>query len=749
MTSLTTTESGIGKPLNRVDGADKVTGRARYAAEHDADDLLYGWIVSSPIAKGKILSIDETDARSTEGVVEILTHKNRPRTAWLDRSHRDQVGPPGGPFRALYDDAILFSFQPVALVLAETLEAARMGAALLKVTYEPAEPNTDFASSLPHAYEPKKKRTGIPSPTHRGDAEKAYADAALKIAVDYTLAAEHHNPMETHASTVIWGNDGAIIVYDKTQGSQNVHDYLASVFGLSKDKLTVRNPYVGGAFGSGLRPHYQVYLATMAALHLKRSVRVAMTRQQMVSHVHRPHTFQSIALATNEAGALQAIIHRAASSTSTFEDYQENVVNWGAMAYRCANAETDYQLVALDTPTPGDMRAPGAASGMNLFECAMDEMAYQAGIDPLQFRLLNYAEVDPTSGHAFTSKALREAYDAGAKAFGWEKRPFEPRQMRDGHDLIGWGMATGMWDASFMKTSARARLSANGNVEVATAGSDIGTGTYTILTQVAAETLGVSASEITVKLGDSDLPTSPVEGGSWGAASSGAAVELACCSVARKLFKAARELDGSPLANADFEDTRLLDGRIVLKAAPSKGLNVIDVMKHAGLTSIEAEETAGPGLSDAISMLRKSRATHSAVFAEVRIDDELGVVRVTRIVIAVAAGRILNPKTARSQILGGAVMGIGMALHEETLMDSRFGRPMNHSFAEYHVPANADIHDIEVIFVDERDEEVSLLGVKGLGEIGIVGTAAAIANAIFHATGKRVRDLPITLDKLL
>ncbi|MIL10201.1 xanthine dehydrogenase family protein molybdopterin-binding subunit, partial [Salmonella enterica subsp. enterica] len=326
--------------------------------------------------------------------------------------------------------------------------------------------------ALPHAYVPKKKRAGIPMPSDRGDAKQAFADAPLRIAADYTFSAHHHNPMEMHGTTVVWSEDGSIIVYDKTQGPQNTHAYLSSVFGLSKDKLTVRNPFVGGAFGSGLRPQYQVYLATMGALHLKRPVRVTMTRQQMVSHVHRPELFQSVSLGANEAGALQAIINSATTATSSYEDYMENIVNWGLTAYRCPNAAGEYTLVALDTPTPGDMRAPGAASGMNVFECAIDELAYEAKVDPLVFRRLNYTDVDPMSDKPFTSKALRRAYDLGAAAFGWKNRPIEPRSMQEGHELTGWGMATGMWDAMFMKTSARARLSANGNLEVATAASD-------------------------------------------------------------------------------------------------------------------------------------------------------------------------------------------------------------------------------------------------------------------------------------
>ena len=570
-----------------------------------------------------------------------------------------------------------------------------------------------------------------------------------RLDVEYHLATEHHNPMEMHATTVVWAADGGITVHDKTQGPMNVQNYLSSTLGFAKDKIRVLNPYVGGAFGSGLRPQYHVFLAALAAKHLRRSVRVVLTRQQMFTHVHRPEAVQRVKLGADQNGKLLAIDIEATTSTSRFEDNMEDVVIWGLMNYACENATATYTIAPRDTYTSGDMRAPGAATGMTVFEMAMDEMAYAAGIDPMDFRLLNYSDIDAMNGTQFTSKALREAFVAGAKAFGWERRQAQPRSMREGKELVGWGVATGMWDAMFSKTTARAKLGANGHLEVATAASDIGTGTYTVMTQVAAGALGLRPEQVTARLGDSDLPYSPVQGGSWTAASAGAAVQVACEAVAAKLLKAAASVVGAPLGRAGMDDVSFEDGAMVLKADPSKRVGFTDAMRAAGLASIEAEETASAGLSGLISQLRKSRNTHSAVFAEVKVDEELGVVRVTRVVTAVAAGRIVNPKTARSQILGGVVMGIGMALHEEAMADVRLGRFMNHSFAEYHIPANADIDGIEVIFVDEPDPEVTPLGVKGVGEIGIVGTAAAVANAIYHATGTRVRDLPITIDKLI
>ncbi|TVV72691.1 xanthine dehydrogenase family protein molybdopterin-binding subunit [Sphingomonas solaris] len=739
---------GIGSPLSRVDGIAKVTGAAKYAAEHRPAGMLYGFAVSSGIAKGRITAIDDRAARAVPGVVEIVTHENRPRTAWLDRSHHDQVGPPGSPLRPFYDDKVMFSGQPVALVLAETFEAARHAAALVEISYEAEAHNTDFDKALAEKFLPAKKRNTFHPPKNRGDAEKAFAAAPLKVDAEYRLATEHHNPMEMHASTVEWHGDGSITVHDKTQGPQNVQAYLSSVFGISAKKIRVLNPYVGGGFGSGLRPQYHVYLTVLAATMLERSVRVVLTRQQMFTHVHRPEAVQTVRLGAEMDGRLTAILNSATTSTSRYENHMEDVVIWGMMNYACPNASGDYTIAPMDTSTSGDMRAPGAATGMALFEIAIDEMAEQAKLDPLAFRLLNYSEEDAMNGTPFTSKALREAFAEGAAAFGWDRRKAGPRTMRDGHELVGWGLATGMWDAMFSKTSASAKLSANGDLEVASALSDIGTGTYTVMTQVAADTLGLPPERITARLGDSDLPAAPVEGGSWGAASVGAAVQVACRAIGEKLLKAASSIEGKPLGSAGIDDVTFDGGRIVLKSDPAIAVEFTEAMRAADLQTIEVEETASAGISGMVSQIRKSRNTHCATFAEVKVDEELGVVRVTRIVCAVAAGRIINPKTARSQILGGVVMGIGMALHEETMMDTKLGRFMNHSLAEYHVPANADIDSIEVIFVDEPDPEVTPLGVKGVGEIGIVGTAAAVANAIYHATGKRVRSLPITIDKL-
>ena len=739
-------QAGIGAPLSRIDGPLKVTGRARYAADYAAEDLLHGVIISSAIAKGRIASIDTSRAFAVPGVIEVVTHENRPSLAWLDRNYNDDVAPPGSPFRALYDEKVHFSGQPIAVVIAESLDIARYAATLVVVDYEPEHHNTDFENSLDQKFAPRKLRDFYISPKNRGDAAVAFTSSPIRVTQDYHLAPEHHNPMEMFASTVVWEGDGRITIYDKTQGPQNVRGYLSRIFGFKEADIRVLNPFVGGAFGSALRPQYQVYLAVMAAKMLQRSVRVAMTRPQMFTHSYRPPCAQNVSLGAESDGRLSAIINNAVTSTSRFENYMENVVNWNGSLYACDNASFDYRLVALDTATPGDMRAPGAATGVNLFEIAMDELAYASNVDPLELRIRNYSDKDAMSGAPYTSKALMSCYREAAMRFAWDKRSHAPRSMKEGSELIGLGMATGMWEALMVPATARVTLDADGRVEVASATSDIGTGTYTIMAQIVADTLGVPPDKITVKLGDSDLPTAPVQGGSFTAASVGAAIQLACQAIAEQLLKAASKMNGKPLGSAKIDDIAFSNGMMTDKSDSSCAVTLTDVMRASGEQSFQAEKTAKPGI---FSHLRKSRHTHSAVFAEVRVDEDLGVIRVPRIVCAVAAGRILNPKTARSQIIGGVVWGLGMALHEETMMDYRLGRFMNHNLGEYHIPAHADIQDIDVIFVDEPDPEVSPLGIKGVGEIGVVGTAAAIANAIFHATGRRVRDLPITIDKLL
>jgi xanthine dehydrogenase YagR molybdenum-binding subunit len=740
------TTNYIGQPISRVDGRAKVTGQATYAGEYHVPNLAYGVVVSSAIAKGSITKIDTSEALSLDGVLQVFTHENAPRTASDDRSYQDEVAPPGSPFRPLQDDKIMFSGQPVALVVAETFELARYAASLVRVEYKPEPHETDLTAKRGQSYTPKPRTFIDPPIKPRGDAGKAFTKAAVQIEAEYAAPVEHHNPMEPFATTVVWEGGGKITVYDKTQGPQNNQQYVCRVFGLSDDDVRVLLPFVGGAFGSGLRPQYQLFLAVMAARELKRSVRVTLTRQQMFTFAHRPQTVQRIALGAATDGTLEALMHEAFAETSRFEDYTEQVVNWSGALYHCKNVTLSHKVAQLDFYTPSDMRAPGAAWGLFALESAMDELAYELRMDPLELRLKNYAENDLNTGKRFSSKELRECYRQGAERFGWSTRPPAPRSMREGDSLIGWGLATGVWEAWQVPASAKAVLTADGKLTVGSATADIGTGTYTIMTQIAAETLGLPIANVTFELGDSRLPASPVEGGSFTASTIGSAVKAVCDKVCEKVFDLARKMKNSPLAHASLKEVSFADGYIRLRSDPSRGVSITDAMRHGEVSSIEEETSVIPNMA---KQTQYTRHSHSAVFAEVKVDEDLGTIEVSRVVSAVAGGRILNPKTARSQIMGGIVWGIGMALEEESVIDQKFGRFMNHNLAEYHVPVNADVHDIDVIFVDEHDAIVNPLGVKGLGELGIVGTAAAIANAVFHATGHRVRVLPITLDKLL
>jgi len=736
----------IGTPTSRIDGIAKVTGAAKYAAEFDVPGgVLYGSIVMSTITKGRIVSLDTSAAMDVEGVVTVLTHENRPRMAGRDQDYKDDVAPDGSPFRPLYDDKIRFNRQPIALVVAETSEIARFAASLVRVEYDSEAYVTDVFRQRDAAIPVKAtspEGAMFAPPKSRGDAGKALAAAAVRHDAEYYVPIEHHNPMELYAATVIVEKDGKFTVYDKTQGVQNVHKYLCGVFGLKPEDVRVMSPFMGGGFGSGLRPQFEGVLAMLAARALQRSVRVVLTRPQMYALGYRPAMIQRIGLGATTGGTLEAITHDAVTVTSQYEDFYRQETGWSGLLYSSPNASYAHRLAHLDLPTSCDMRAPSAAPGVYALEAAMDELAVALKLDPVELRLRCYSERDQHENRPFSSKALRECYRQGADAFGWSKRNPEPRSMRDGGDLVGWGMATGVWEALQMPITVRIVLSANGHAEVACATSDIGTGTYTIMAQVAADTLGLPLDSISIKLGDSSLPQSPVEGGSWIAASVANGIVTTAEAIRGELLRLAKQMPNSPLANASSDELTLVDGQLVSKHDSARVVSIADAMRHGGVERIEQEKTTNPAEDNT-----RAHNTHSAIFAEVKVDEQLGVVRVTRVVSAVAAGRILNTKTASSQILGGVVWGIGMALHEETLIDHRFGRIMNANIAEYHVPVNADVHDIKVIFVDEPDNS-NPLGIKGLGEIGIVGVAAAVANAVYHATGTRVRNLPITLDKL-
>lgn len=730
--------------MSRVEGIAKVTGKAKYTAEFKVSNLAYGFIVLGSVAKGTIKSIDTREAERAPGVIRVFTHLNAPK---LGPKTATEDSPPRATqerdksFRALQSDRIFFNGQPVALVVAETYEQARYASRLVKVSYNAEKHVTDTEAVRERARVPSQG----PPPKPRGKPEEAMKVAPVKIEAEYRIAIEHHNAMEPHAAIAVWEGD-KLSIFDKTQEVYSVRTHLALSFGVPEANVSVVSPFVGGAFGSSLRPNYYPALTAMAARELKRPVKIVYTRTQMFTgHGYRPYTIQKVALGAERSGKLSSMIHEAVHNTSTFEEFSDNTTGFTRQVYACPNLFAPTKIAATDLNTPTWMRAPGAVSGMFALECAMDELAYALKIDPLELRLINYAETDPESGKPFSSKALRECYRLGAEKFGWKNRKFEPRSMRDGRLMVGWGTATGIWGAFQMPATARITLKANGTAHVASATSDIGPGTYTMATMIAAEYLGLTPDRVKFELGDTKFPRAPSQGGSWTTASVGSAVHGAALAIGARLLALANKEANSPLKDVAAADVEMLDGRLRLRSNPSRFVNISEVMRRNGLAEVAETFEAKPSPE----RQKYSTMAHGAQFVEVKIDPELGNVRVARVIEVTACGKIINPKASHSQEIGGVVWGIGMALQEATEIDHRYGRIMNPNLQHYHVPVNADVHEIETIFVEEEDTIVNPLGVKGMGELGMVGIPAAIANAVFHATGRRIRDLPITPEKLL
>jgi xanthine dehydrogenase YagR molybdenum-binding subunit len=734
----------IGKPMTRVDGVAKVTGKAKYAAEFQVPSLAYGFIVTSTATRGRIEAIDTGEAGAAPGVIRVFTHLNAPKlgpkTSTVDAPPRAEEEEDKS-FRALQSDKILFNRQPVALVVAETYEQARHAARLVKVSYEADEHVTDTEAVRGRArLHPEAAPAGP-----RGNPDAALRSAPVKVEAEYRIPIEHHNPMEPHAAIAFWQGD-KLTIFDKTQEVYMVRTHLASSFGVPEDNVTVVSPFVGGAFGSSLRANYYPALTAMAARELRRPVKVVYTRTQMYSgHGYRPYTIQKVALGAERSGKLRAMTHEVVHNTSSFENFSDDTTRFTRSVYACPNYYAPLRVTDTDLNTPTWMRAPGAVSGMFALESAMDELAYELKMDPLELRLANYAEVDPDSGKPWSSKALRECYRLGAEKFGWKDRKFEPRSMRDGRWLVGWGMATGVWGAGQMPAAAKITLHRNGTAQVASATSDIGPGTYTVITMIAAEYLGLKPEQVKFELGDTRFPRAPAQGGSWTTSSVGSAVHGAALAIGARLLSLANRKADSPLRGAAPSDVEMFEGRLQLKGNPSRFVSIPAVMRGSGLTEItETYESKPSEERDKYALL-----AHGAQFIEVKVDPDLGNVRVTRAIEVTACGKIINPTASHSQEIGGVVWGIGMALQEATEIDHRYGRIMNPNLQHYHVPVNADVHLIETLFVEEDDRVVNPLGVKGMGELGMVGIPAAIANAVYHATGKRIRDLPITPDKLL
>ncbi|OUJ72208.1 xanthine dehydrogenase family protein molybdopterin-binding subunit [Hymenobacter crusticola] len=755
----------VGQPLDRVDGRDKVTGKARYAAEFPLPGLVYGVLRTSEIAKGKITRIDTAAAVKEPGVIAIFTHENLPKLAKTPNTPEGKkaIGAPMG-FLPLTGNEIHYANQPVAVVVADTFERATHAASLVKVSYEQAQPIASFLDPKAEIFDPQKVQDGkTDGHTRRGNPKSALAASPIQLKATYTHAINNHNPMEPGSTTAHWEAADRVTVYESTQGVTRTQQALSEMLGLPRDQVRVITKYIGGGFGckGSCWPHTP--LTVLAAKAIGRPVKLVLTRPQMFTSMgHREDQTQTLTLGATKEGKLTALIHEKTSTTSPWDNYAESNSKIIDLLYECPNFEATYQLARANVMTSTFMRAPGEAPGSFAIECSMDDLAAQLGMDPIQLRLLNYAEKDPSTGKPWSSKSLKQCYARGAELFGWSKRNPKAGATRDGKYLVGMGMATASYPVHNSQGTARVRLYADGHAVVQSGATDLGTGTYTVMTQVAADSLGLTVDKVRFELGDTRLPTAPNSGGSVAAGTVSSSIYMAAQDVWQKLTKLAVQDKRSPLYRAKPEEVTNEKGRLILKNDKSKGEDFAALMKRLELTDIEgtgngkygAGYESGMAASAADSGHKDDAGQHSmhsfgTHFCEVRVDPELGTVRVSRWVSVHAAGRILNAKTARSQIIGGSIFGIGSALMEQTVRDDHFARYTNASLADYHIPVNADIPEMTVEFIDEHDPYINAMGVKGIGEISMVGVAAAVANAVFHATGKRIRSLPITPEKVL
>ena len=644
----------------------------------------------------------------------------------------------------LQDDLVRYNGQPIGVVVADTFEHAREAVDLLKISYDVERPVLDW-SKAPVNPPDQVHPLGGERTIRRGDVEQGIEAAAVTVDYTYVTPLENHNPMEVHSTIAQWDGD-SLLLYESTQGIFSVRNTVARHFGIPPEKVRVVAYFTGGGFGSKGGPWSHESLTAMAAREVGRPVKLVLTRRQMFGPVGgRPRTEQRVSLGATRDGALTAIRHHSKSTTSTLEDWVEPATSQTRLLYACPNVETQYDLVRLNVGSPTFMRAPGESTGTFALESAMDELAYELRMDPIALRLKNYAEQDPESGKPWSSKGLRQCYESAAQRFGWGNRNPQPRSMRNGRWLVGQGMATATYPARRGAAGATARMLPDGRAWVRAGTQEIGCGTYTSMTQIAADALGIAPTQVRFELGSTDMPENPASTGSVTAASSGSAVHDVAMALRQKLVQMAIADAQSPLHGVAEGDVRTVDGRLTLSSDSSRGETYAALLARNGGQPVEVTFSTRPGPESQ----QYSMHSFGAVFTEVWVDPDLAVIRVPRIVTAHAVGSILNAKTARSQIHGGVVWGVGMALEEETLIDPRTGRYINADLAEYHVPVNADVGTIDVAFIEEPDLHVSTVGAKGIGEIGITGVAASIANAVFHATGKRVRELPIRIEKVL
>jgi xanthine dehydrogenase YagR molybdenum-binding subunit len=732
----------VGAAIDRVDGRKKVTGAATYAAEVEVAHVAHAIIVGSTVGRGRVVSIATRAAAAAPGVLAVLTHENAPRVPGA--SGKQQPG--DRVVQVLQDDVVWYHDQPIAIVVADTLERAQHAAGLVTAQYAAEKAVADIDAAMSSAFVPEASNPRSPPTTSRGDVAAGLASAKTRIDATYTTPVETHNPMEPHATIAVWHGSDHLTLYDSTQAIFNVRGRLAGMFGLAPESVRVINHFVGGGFGSKGAPWSHVALAAIAARAVGRAVKLALTRPQLQSLAgHRPKTVQKLQLGADARGRLTAIRHDVVSETSRYDQFIESCTGVTRMLYACPDLETAQRLVRIDVPTPTYTRAPGESTGTFALESALDELAHAAGIDPLELRRRNHAERDPESGKPWSSKSLIECYRRGADAIGWSRRRSRVGSTHDGRSLVGLGLATATRPSRQQPASARARMRPDGRALVQAGTQDIGTGTYTVMTQIAGDALALPMGDVQFELGDTALPETPPSVGSFTVASTGAAVHNACVALRRRLIDLAVADPASPLHGLKEDAIDADDAALFARTDRGRRDSYAAIVTRSGQPEIAVElETKASEERDAYSV-----HGFGAIFARVRVDQDLGEVRVDRLVGAFAAGRIINPKTARNQLMGGMVWGIGQALHEHSVRDARTARMVTRDLADYHVPVHADVPDLEVLLVDEVDRHANEIGAKGLGELSTPGVAAAIANAVFHATGIRVRDLPITPDKLL
>ncbi|HVI47656.1 MAG TPA: xanthine dehydrogenase family protein molybdopterin-binding subunit [Chitinophaga sp.] len=723
------------KSMDRVDGRLKVTGGAKYFADHQPEGMLYAALVCSPITSGRIRNIDTKKALHAPGVSDVVSHLNAPPVPGYKT---DNTNPKQG-LKIFYDDRIYSNGQPVAIVVADTFERAVYAVSLVEVQYDQEVHATDINANLNKAFQNKNMKDYV-----RGEVD-AWKKAPVTVEAEYNIPIEVHNPMELAGIIAHWETPDALTLYAKTQGVKSVQQTLKSLFQIPEQNITVHSQFVGGAFGMALRIWPLEVATILAAKKIRKPVKLVITREQMFTLAgYRPAAIQKIGLGATEDGKLTGITHHAVAITSPYEDFTEAITGMSKFMYECPNVNTTYQLVPLNLSTPVWMRGPGEATGAFALESAMDELAYKLKLDPLEFRLRNHADTDPEKNLPFSSKYLKEAYQTGAEKIGWSKRRMQPGELQEEDMLVGYGMSSGTFGAGRGRASANAVLKADGTLTIRSAAADIGPGTATAMVQIAADATGIDPAKIKFLLGESAYPDAPRQGGSSTVSTVGSAVTDVCNALQQKLAELA--VTGHP----DFKTLKISDiifenGQLLAATNSNIRIPYQNILQQQQLPEIQATASSQGGEE----RRKYSFYSFSVHFTKIHVHPATGVIRIKHVVSVADAGTIVNTKTSASQMIGGVVGGIGMALTEEAILDHRFGRFVNNNYADYHVPVNADVPPTDVFFINKKDPYINPMGSKGLGEIALIGFAAAVSNAVFNATCKRVRDLPITPDKIL